>query len=162
MIFRFYDYICSGEAQISFLQIDSTSPYQVRLITKLTSWPGSLLFKHRGGPLLRISQGELFATCKASGLEKLACGKSLWVFGVQDRQAHVNLSINDSPASWWPSAGFPSSSQPFLSLSYPGAVNQPSLWGLLAVIADISLASLLASVPSMERGSVREIKCDDA
>lgn len=148
--FRSYDCICSGEAHTSFLQVDRTSPYRVRLIATLVA----------GQPL-----GSLYHSCLNTEVEncwgfpgwalrnlpeKWSWEVVYWeiqgLFGLQGQEARVNLSIDDSPACWWPSAGSLPPSRPFLC---PGAVHQPRFlapahspsWHFLGICVGFSFLS---------------------
>lgn len=96
---------------------------------------------------------------KRNGLEKLACGKSRWVPGLQGQRAEWAWAQMAAQllggCTLIPAA---------LLSSCPGAVFSITRdsWGLLTVIAGTSWASLLASVSSMERGAVGKIECDGA
>lgn len=160
---RFYDYICSGGAQIPFLQVDRTSPYRAKLIQKflvgqhLGTWCHSCVSPEADSYCEFPWQSSL-PLAKGNGLEKLACGQSLWVSGLQDQQAEQ---------AWAETVALcrsPPSSQPFcfLLVLVLSSRSPRDFWGLLVVLADAFWASLLASVSSMGRGADGNVDCDGA
>lgn len=155
----FYDSICSGEAQICFLQVDGIPVISSEASSKTLS-----VGQHLGTWYHCCLHTGVDGCC---GFPRLSCLRLVGKVVLRSRLAENHVDVwasesmvmgapgpHDSLAARWPSTGSPPLLQPFLACPCPDALSHPRFLGVSTSQSGCFLGICLGfGFPHGERGS---------